>query len=306
MLTYIPKYVRQESDLEYGEKVTHENYNEKLNLNTTQGDYNTEVLNALFNNEDIESTYHIPYIDNTLTAHDDRIESVEQAQSGLEHDIELLDGRFEVVADHVNKMRAGAETVGRARFANNLTGANTAGPLKYYGTDVNSHVGFIPLPDFIYADAMSSISGVEGVYYTPMLNSVAENMLTEEVRTKLNTTGITDYDYLSNRPSINSVTLTGNKTLSDLGIQPAGSYATTSDLSTALTDYYTATETDTAIGTATNDMATETWVSTQLTDYATVSNLNSVSTVANTAAVIQVGSTFTGTPKNGDLLITLT
>ena len=35
MLNYIPKYVRQDSNLAYGEKVTHENYNEKLNLNTT-------------------------------------------------------------------------------------------------------------------------------------------------------------------------------------------------------------------------------------------------------------------------------
>lgn len=38
--------------------------------------------------------------------------------------------------------------------------------------------------------------------------------------------GTSDYDQLSNRPQINSVTLTGNKSLSDLGIQPSGSYLT--------------------------------------------------------------------------------
>jgi hypothetical protein len=38
--------------------------------------------------------------------------------------------------------------------------------------------------------------------------------------------GTTDYTALSNKPSINSVELTGNKTSSDLGLQPAGNYLT--------------------------------------------------------------------------------
>ena len=33
-LIYVPRYVSQESDLDFGDVVTHENYNEKLNLNT--------------------------------------------------------------------------------------------------------------------------------------------------------------------------------------------------------------------------------------------------------------------------------
>ena len=45
---YVPRFVKQVSDLEYGSVVTHENYNEKLNLNMEQGDYNTEVLRILF------------------------------------------------------------------------------------------------------------------------------------------------------------------------------------------------------------------------------------------------------------------
>ena len=40
------------------------------------------------------------------------------------------------------------------------------------------------------------------------------------------TGGTDDYSELNNKPQINSVTLVGNKTLGDLGIQPAGSYAT--------------------------------------------------------------------------------
>ena len=40
------------------------------------------------------------------------------------------------------------------------------------------------------------------------------------------TTGTTDYTQLENKPQINSVELTGNKTLNDLGIQPKGNYLT--------------------------------------------------------------------------------
>lgn len=38
--------------------------------------------------------------------------------------------------------------------------------------------------------------------------------------------GTSNYQYLTNKPSINEVILTGNKSLSDLGIQPAGNYLT--------------------------------------------------------------------------------
>ena len=50
--------------------------------------------------------------------------------------------------------------------------------------------------------------------------------------------GTTDYTQLENKPQINSIELTGNKTLDDLGIQakgnyqPAGDYATTADIPT--------------------------------------------------------------------------
>lgn len=43
-------------------------------------------------------------------------------------------------------------------------------------------------------------------------------------------TGTSDYTDLTNKPSINNVTLSGNKSLSDLGIQPAGNYANVSDI----------------------------------------------------------------------------
>lgn len=40
------------------------------------------------------------------------------------------------------------------------------------------------------------------------------------------TGGTTNYNELTNKPQINNVELAGNKTLEDLGIQPAGDYLT--------------------------------------------------------------------------------
>ena len=47
--------------------------------------------------------------------------------------------------------------------------------------------------------------------------------------------GTSDYEELENKPSINNVTLNGNKSLSDLGIQPSGNYVTPNDLSSVAT-----------------------------------------------------------------------
>lgn len=42
--------------------------------------------------------------------------------------------------------------------------------------------------------------------------------------------GTTNYNDLSNKPTINNIELSGNKTSSDLGLQPAGNYATTENV----------------------------------------------------------------------------
>ena len=47
--------------------------------------------------------------------------------------------------------------------------------------------------------------------------------------------GTTDYEGLTNKPQINNVELSGNKTSGDLGLQPAGNYATVADLDDYLT-----------------------------------------------------------------------
>lgn len=48
--------------------------------------------------------------------------------------------------------------------------------------------------------------------------------------------GTTNYTDMTNKPSINNVTLEGDKTSEDLGLQPAGDYATRSDIPTELSD----------------------------------------------------------------------
>lgn len=56
--------------------------------------------------------------------------------------------------------------------------------------------------------------------------------------------GVSDYTLLTNKPQINGVTLLGNKSLADLGIQPAGEYVLPGDLASyqPVGDYPTRTE----------------------------------------------------------------
>ncbi len=205
---FTPHWVHQVSELIMGDTVSHEDYNEKLNLNSGQGDYNTHVLLHLFTVEDKEETYHIPYIDKELVDTNDRITAIEESLPDIPAITEIL-----------NAIIDGTTTVGHATLADNLTDAVSAGPREYYGTDYNSTVGFHRVPDSIYADDMSQqYPEIEGIYFTPRLNSVAENMLTQEVRDKLNAGAITSYNDLDDKPAIGGVTLNSNTTLSDLGI----------------------------------------------------------------------------------------
>ena len=303
--TYIPKYVKQDSDLEYGEKVTHENYNEKLNLNTTQGDYNTQVLDWLLNDSDPEVHVHIPYLDRDIWAVRGDIRTINDNITGINNRITEDEGLITANQNAIESILNGTATIEHATTADNLSGAFTAGPNKYYGTNADSEPGFIDVPEFLYAVDMESSTGVDGVYYVPALNSVTEPMLSAAVREKLNREAVVDYDYLDNRPLINGILLTGNKSLSDLGIQPAGSYVTTTDFNTTIADYSTTTD-------------TQAWVNTQLANYALASDFNNLSdtvtTVSGTAtnaynmadSCARIGiNTPPPNPKNGDLWITL-
>lgn len=340
-LTYVPKFVRQTSDLGYGDIVTHENYNEKLNLLIQQGDYNTEVLRQLLTPEyDPDRTYHIYYLDKALEYEAERVDqNLQDAVDTLNGRIDGLDDRF--VADEENiatntkniEINTGNIATNAANIlkildgttpvakANAITGIENAGARKYYGTDRTSTVGFHDMPAAIFAEGTEAQPAlVNGIIFTPAPDSVEEAMLTSEVRTKLNRTNITDYTLLDNLPKINNIELKGNKSLADLGIQPAGNYISPAAVADS---YYNKTQVDTLLSpkldastaastyqrqdamdvyllssTASNTYATQTALANEASARATA-----ITNMGNDRAKVFVQSSQPSNAKTGDLWI---
>lgn len=300
---YVPRFVRQTSDLEYGSVVTHENYNEKLNLNMEQGDYNTEVLRILFTERELDKAYRIPYLEKYT---DDAVATI---RNEIEEHVEQIDENTEAIAAnrrlindntaYIDSVVDGRTQVKRALWAAKIEGIDQAQDHTYYGKDYDGRIGFHAVPDGIFAeDISSSTAEINGIYYVPRQNSVEESMLVEAVRTKLNRVSITSYNDLTNKPSINSIELIGNKTLSDLGIQPAGIY-----LTEVPAEYVKRNYVDTNF--ITNITASNT--------YATIASVSDLRDELNSLTTDVEGlpynrvciGTFTGTPKTGDLLVDL-
>lgn len=340
-LTYVPKFVRQTSDLGYGDIVTHENYNEKLNLLIQQGDYNTEVLRQLLTPEyDPDRTYHIYYLDKALENEAERVDqNLQNAVDTLDGRIDGLDDRF--VADEENiatntrniEINTGNIATNAANIlkildgttpvakANAITGIENAGARKYYGTDRTSTAGFYDMPAAIFAEGTEAQPAlVNGIIFTPAPDSVEEAMLTSEVRTKLNRTSITDYTLLDNLPKINNIELKGNKSLADLGIQPAGNYISPAAVADS---YYNKTQVDTLLSpkldastaastyqrqdamdvyllssTASNTYATQTALANEASARATA-----ITNMGNDRAKVFVQSSQPSNAKTGDLWI---
>lgn len=87
--------------------------------------------------------------------------------------------------------------------------------------------------------------------------------------------GTTDYTELTNKPQIGGVELTGNKTLTDLGIQPAGDYLVETDLA----DYA-----------KTSDIPTDYLTEADLTGYATTADLEGYVETGDLAGYAQTSS----------------
>lgn len=303
---FVPRYVRQVSDMEYGSVVSHENYNEKLNLNSSQGDYNTEILKLLFGETDSAKTVHIPYLDKIIT---DEVTRLDAVDTGLKEQIDSYD---ETIAEIRNDMDGVNQTIlniingvtkaGRAAQADKITGVENAGKHRYYGTDYNNNVGFHEVPDSLYAKEFKDVSDfVTQLIFTPAEDSVEESMLTADVRAKLNRASITDYEQLTGLPKINNTLLVGDKSLSELGIQPVGNYLTSIPDTYALKTYV-----DSAVS---PKMDTTTADST----FATITDLmalrdtveDNMSTITNAYARVGVDS-YPSNPRNGDLYISTT
>lgn len=307
-LLYIPKFVKQESDLEYGSVVTHENYNEKLNLNTVQGDYNTETLRQLFTESDPAKTFHIPYLDKridedmayineTFETHNKTITEAVQTVANMEEQVSIN-------KDGISKIILGIIKAGHAKLADNLSGAATAGIHKYYGTDYAGTVGYHEVPDNIFAkDVGDSSVEISGIYFTPRENSITESMMTTDVKNKLNRTSITDYEELTSLPYIEGVRLVGDISLEDIGAQPVGNYLTSIPASyTSEIKTYADTKANTAKSDAISDAASK---------YATITALQNLQSQVNTLssntsttyAKVFIGSSTPSGAKNGDIWV---
>lgn len=251
-MTYVPMYIRQKADYNFGETVTHEDYNAKFNIVADSLDYYAKVLFNLFNETNPEHAYHIPYLDTAIQDLADATNrEVERLDTKIDTEVTRLDGRIDTLQEEVDKntsdiveifttlqdhedrlvgMVDGSIITGHSQYADNIWGIEKQGRYRYYGTDKDTNIGFHDMPPAIYAEDIGEHPlvnpvDVEGIYYIPGSNSVAESMLTPELRTKVNTK-ITKYPELTELPQINNVTLLGNKSLADLGIQPSGNYLT--------------------------------------------------------------------------------
>ena len=97
--------------------------------------------------------------------------------------------------------------------------------------------------------------------------NVEQSVVVEREPMTLNIGGTTDYNGLSNKPSINGTTLSGDKSLSDLGIQPAGSYVNESSYNAKINEIEdTLSNQGTSIADLSNDKADKSEMPTKTSD----------------------------------------
>lgn len=244
-----PNYIKKRADLKYGEPVTHELFNEYMNINITQGDYNTQVLHDWNTKPNPTEVAHILYIDKTMQyifdehwklsdSIDARFQEVNDHLD--EHDVTLEDHEKRITQaesdiiknntdtnERIDMIINGPTIVYQAKRADGLTNIGDAKPYQYYGTDREGNEGYWDIPPAIFAKDLDenwkSPSGT--IIVEPSAGSISKVMLDEYLSGKIDE--ITrNYNDLDNKPYVNNVELKGRKTLSELGIQPAGNYLT--------------------------------------------------------------------------------
>ena len=106
-MKFIPKYITTDILADYGEHLTHEAYNEMVLLNSTQGDYNTKVLNQLFNTDE---GIQIPYLDK-------KIKEVTDDQAAINEDMEQVVADMAALAGSLSKYSTILETRRMIQYA---------------------------------------------------------------------------------------------------------------------------------------------------------------------------------------------
>jgi hypothetical protein len=290
--------------MDYGDLVTHEDYNEFLNLNTTQGDYNTHVLETLFKEKDLEKTYHIPYLDEQLILQAQEIANIKDNIGTNDSLVSELRTGLNDLDSAVASILLGTTVVPEATYATALKPAFNAPKDSYYGKDEFGSIGFFKFPAYVSTMIASEATAeVDSIYIEPLPDSVTEPMLVPEVRAKLNKTSISEYPELGSLPVINGVEIIGELSLNDLGVQSVGNYVTEESMPEQLNNYYNKEETDAVITEAITQALTTYVDNATFTDYTG----KAVQMFAQKSSVpqIQIGTSFIGEPKPGDILITL-
>lgn len=106
-MKFIPKYITTDILAEYGEHLTHEAYNEMVKLNSSQGDYNSQVLNQLFNTDE---GIQIPYLDK-------KIKEVTDDQAAINEDMEQVVADMAALAGSLSKYSTIIETRRMIQYA---------------------------------------------------------------------------------------------------------------------------------------------------------------------------------------------
>lgn len=106
-----------------------------------------------------------------------------------------------------------------------VSGENIQATFHFESTTANHTVGQTTItPTGVSADTSYHSYQEQLVSGTNIKTINGESILGEGNLEISGSGGTTDYTQLTNKPQINSVELSGNKSLSDLGIQPAGNY----------------------------------------------------------------------------------
>lgn len=182
---YAQIQMTERADYNFGETLTHEAYNYWINKLGEYDRYNNQVLENLFNETNEGRVYRIPYIDN-------RLQELERFTTDTWNDLQIAEDDIDALETLTQKMINGTQQVGYAKQADKVVGIDTCGKLHYYGTDKDNAPGFHAFPPMVYTERIDQAKSVnvDGIFYTASLNSISEDMLTPELRNKINARSI--------------------------------------------------------------------------------------------------------------------
>ena len=195
-----------------------------LTLNQENNSYDLVITQSIVSEHSL--TFQIE-----LTYDEDKIWHSKQATLQVDECLEIGEGEMPTTIDNwlQNANLVLAEMQEATNETNNLNievGTETPTSIPVTFTDKNGDKTIVNIKGEKGENA--TINGVETLTISAGDNiSITQSGSTMTISGTGGSGGTSNYTDLTNKPSINNVTLSGNKSLSDLGIQPSGSYVTT-------------------------------------------------------------------------------